>query len=76
MPAVHIRNLDDSVITRLKHRAAANHRSLEGELREVLVRAADSDDENAKPRRLVLKTVSVPTSSRYDRDEIYRDDER
>ena len=36
-----IRNVDDDVITALKARARANHRSLEGELRYLLSRYAD-----------------------------------
>ncbi len=39
MSSVTIRNLDDDVVAALKRRAKANNRSLEGELRMVLVRA-------------------------------------
>ena len=38
MASVTIRNLDDDVIAALKRRAKANDRSLEAELRAVLVR--------------------------------------
>ncbi|WP_419940061.1 FitA-like ribbon-helix-helix domain-containing protein [Candidatus Palauibacter sp.] len=40
-----VRNLDDSVIARLKAQARENDRSLEGEIRHVLRREA------SKPRR-------------------------
>ena len=42
-----VRNLDDSVIARLKAQARENERSLEGEIRHVLKREA------SKPRRAV-----------------------
>jgi len=40
MGVLTIRNVDDEVIVRLKARAKANHRSLEGELRHILSRHA------------------------------------
>jgi plasmid stability protein len=40
MGQVIIRNLDDGVIERLKSRAAAQHKSLEQSLRDVLTEAA------------------------------------
>lgn len=47
MGQVLIRNIDDDVLERLKARAAAQHKSLEQCLREVLAEAA-------KPRRAEL----------------------
>ena len=43
MGSVHIQGLDDRVIERLRLRATANHRSLEGEVRHILERAAEDD---------------------------------
>ena len=43
MATINVRHLDDDVVERLKRRAAANHRSLEGEVRHILQRAADDD---------------------------------
>jgi antitoxin FitA len=40
MPQVVIRNLDDEVVARLKEQAKRHHRSLEGELRQILTEAA------------------------------------
>jgi len=40
MGVLTIRNVDNEVIARLKARAKANHRSLEGELRHILSRHA------------------------------------
>lgn len=77
MSALHVRNVDDAVIDALKRRAANNHRSLEGELREVLQQAAFGELEKARRRRrLKLITVAVGRRSRFGRDEIYGDEER
>ena len=78
MPALHVRNVDDAVIERLKRRAEKNRRSLEAELRVILDAAAGKE---ARPtgrrrRKLRLHLVSVGGSARYGRDEIYGDDER
>ena len=43
MATINVRQLDDDVVERLKRRAAANHRSLEGEVRQILQRAVDDD---------------------------------
>ena len=43
MGTIDIRGLDDRVIERLKRRAADNGRSLEGEVRNILERAAEDD---------------------------------
>ncbi len=40
MGTVHVRRLDDDIVKRLKLRAAANNRSLEGEARHILEQAA------------------------------------
>jgi plasmid stability protein len=40
MPNALVRDLDDQVYERLKARAAGNNRSLEAELREILVAAS------------------------------------
>ncbi len=44
MASVTIRNLDDDVVVALKQRAKANNRSLEAELRVVLIRAVRGYD--------------------------------
>lgn len=43
MATLHVRRLDDAVVRRLKRRAVANHRSLEGEVRHILEQAAADD---------------------------------
>jgi plasmid stability protein len=75
MPAVSIRHLDDAVIDALKRRAAAHHRSLEGELREILAEAAGATP-RGRQRRLRLNTVEVGRPGSFGRGEIYGGDER
>ena len=43
MATIHVRQLDDDVVDRLKRRASSNNRSLEGEVRHVLECAAYDD---------------------------------
>ena len=45
MATVRVRRLDPDVVERLKRRAAANHRSLESEIRQIL--AATAEDQMA-----------------------------
>ncbi len=84
MAAIHVRQLDDEVVDRLKRRASSNNRSLEGEVRHILECAAD-DDMAAKrarflaaSRRLREKTRGrrhTPAEAliREDRDRGHRD---
>ena len=85
MAAIHVRQLDDQLVDRLKRRASSNNRSLEGEVRHILECAAD-DDMAAKrarfleaSRRLREKTRGrkhTPSEVliREDRDRGHRDD--
>ena len=43
MATIKVRQLDDGVVRRLKRRASLNNRSLEGEVRHILERAAEDD---------------------------------
>jgi len=43
--SLHVRNLDDDLIARLKRRAARHGRSAEAEHREILRQALAGDDE-------------------------------
>ena len=49
MATVHVRRLDPDVVERLERSAAANHRSLESEIRQILSNAAE--DQMAAKRR-------------------------
>ena len=44
MPNLSIKNVPDDVVSRLRARARANHRSLQGELLELACRAAETTD--------------------------------
>jgi len=46
MATVSIRNLDDAVRDRLRQRAAANERSMEAEMRSILMEAVEEPDED------------------------------
>ncbi len=43
MATINVRRLDERVVQRLKRRAAANNRSLEGEVRHILENAVADD---------------------------------
>jgi len=43
MASLHVRNVDDEIVTRLKERAARNGRSAEAEHRALLKAALDDD---------------------------------
>ena len=47
MATINLRQLDDDVVQRLKHRASVNSRSLEGEVRHIL-KSAVKDEQSAK----------------------------
>jgi plasmid stability protein len=44
MPNLSIKNVPDDVVQRLRERARANHRSLQGELLHLAIRAAEADE--------------------------------
>ncbi len=48
MATINVRQLDDDLVRRLKHRASGNNRSLEGEVRHILECAVKDDDMEAK----------------------------
>jgi plasmid stability protein len=76
MGQVLVRNLDDHVIERLKHKAALKGHSLEQELRDVIMAAAPltPDEKIALFKRLrslspPLYDVDVRAAIRYGRDD-------
>ena len=85
MVTINVRRLDDEVVDRLKARASRNNRSLEGEARHILERAADDDmaakraafAETIKRRRPLTegrKHTPAEVLIREDRDRGHRDD--
>jgi plasmid stability protein len=74
---LHVRNLDDELITKLKIRAARHGRSAEAEHREILRQALEAeaetsfDDLAAELRRLTASRKQTPSEAllRKGRDE-------
>jgi plasmid stability protein len=74
---LHVRNLDDELITRLKRRAARHGRSTEAEHREILRQALSADVEPsfdtlaAELRKLTRRRKQTPSERllRQGRDE-------
>ncbi|MDB5686639.1 MAG: hypothetical protein JWR77_1228 [Rhizorhabdus sp.] len=74
---LHVRNLDDDVILRLRRRAARHGRSVEAEHREILKQAVSSEVEPtfaelaAEMRALTARRVQTPSEDllREGRDE-------
>jgi plasmid stability protein len=74
---LHVRNLDDELVARLKRRAARHGRSTEAEHREILKQALSVepeptfDDLAAELRRLTAKRKQTPSEIllRQSRDE-------
>ena len=85
MVTINVRRLDADVVARLKRRAALNNRSLEGEARHILQRAADDDMaakraafletmERLRPLTEGRKQTPAEVLIREDRDRGHRDD--
>ena len=54
MATISVRQLDDRILEVLKARAAGNHRSLEGEVRNILESVAAADTAAKRKRFLAL----------------------
>ncbi len=75
MASVTVRNLEDDVVAALKRRAKANNRSLEAELRVVLVRAVrgyDAEDFLALADR--IRAMTPKDRPQTDSVELLRED--
>ena len=59
MATINVRKLNDDVFRKLKRRAAANDRSLEGEVRHILARAVEDDDMTAKREAFMELAASL-----------------
>ncbi len=59
MASVTIRNLDDDVVAKLKVRAKANHRSLEGEVRMLLTDIAEGRSKVARLREIAEQIAAM-----------------
>ena len=76
MSSIHIRDVAPGTVDALKRLARSHHRSLQGELRAILQRAARMAPADEGVRRLNLVTVRVGTATSWRREEIYGPDGR
>lgn len=76
MQAIHIRGVPDSVVAALKRRAAANHRSMQGEVLHILSEEARKAPPSEPPAPISLRTVASGRTSDYTREAIYGDSTR
>ncbi len=76
MAAVHIREVPERVLEILKHRARRHDRSLQGELRHILLSVARTEPspEPLPPLELHFSAASPETTWR--REDVYDDDGR
>jgi len=72
MKSLHIRDIPEVVINRLKLRARRHHRSLRGELKSLLTEAA-AQVETDEPGDFSLTTVMTEGRQDWSRDGIYED---
>jgi plasmid stability protein len=72
MKSLHIRDVPETTIARLKRRALRHHRSLQGELVAVLEEAARQIPAG-ETAEFSLHTVKTDGSQNWTREEIYED---
>jgi hypothetical protein len=73
MKSVHVRDVPLETLEALRRLARANRRSLQGELRDILVRAARQAPPASESGELDLVTVRTGHNSNMRREGIYGD---
>jgi plasmid stability protein len=73
MKSLHIRDVDQATIDALKRMARHSHRSLQGEVRDILDRAARMAPADDGESDLDLVTVEIGGVSSWRRSEVYGD---
>jgi len=76
MKSVHIRDVEEDVLERLKSLARLHHRSLQGELRAILEEASRRSPAPDAPKELDLFTATGNHDGSWSREEMYGDDAR
>ena len=71
MASIHITNIPPATLAALKRLARSHQRSLKGELRVILDRAALLAPPDDDTRTLDLATVRTGHATSWNRDEIY-----
>ena len=75
MPGIHVRGLSEETMRAPKHRARAHHRSVQGEVREILVEAARAAPPEGGCAPIRLRHVDVGGDRPWKREDIYYGDE-
>lgn len=76
MPAVHVRDVPESVLAALRERAGRHGRSMQEEIRRILARAAAEPVDGEAPTPVQLITVRTGGIATWSREEIYGDEGR
>ncbi|MFW5743520.1 MAG: FitA-like ribbon-helix-helix domain-containing protein [Spirochaetota bacterium] len=76
MKSLHIRDVNESVLQRLKRLARMHHRSLQGEVRAILEEASRRAPDDDRTDELDLVTVETGRDGGWSREELYGDDAR
>jgi len=72
MKSIHIRDVPELTIEKLKLRAQRHHRSLQGELKALITEAA-AQVETGESGEFALQTVKTPGVRNWSREGIYED---
>ena len=76
MLGIHVRELSEQTMRALKRRAQAHHRSVQGEVREILVEAARTAPPEGEYPPIGLHHVDIGSERPWTREDIYGDDGR
>ena len=76
MPGIHVRDLTEETMRALKRRARAHHRSVQGEVREILAEAARAAPPEGGYGPIRLHHVDVGGGRSWKREDIYGDEGR
>ena len=76
MSGIHVRDLSEETMRALKRRARAHHRSVQGEVRKILVEAALAAPPEGGYPPIRLSHVDIGSERPWTREDIYGDDGR
>lgn len=76
MPAIHVRNVPESVVTALRERAERHGQSMQQEIRTILEAAAAASPAPQELEPIALNTVRTGRSDMWRREDLYDDTDR
>lgn len=76
MKSLHIRDVSEPTLARLRRLAAMHHRSLQGEVRAILEEASSRAPDHDTGDGLDLVTVETGRNDAWSREGLYGDDAR